>query len=825
MYINREWRLFFQKAMRLFLSRNLLLFVLLSTMTHCSKLGFSTGSNTSEKDNFIRLFQLGSGTSSTKLYLSLKGQLKDAKGKPIAYVVMSQNSTGISTSAAIRAGSDTEKIRCADYSLALGSIQCMKIIKPDNFSKQSSDGCYMMYLGTATNPKATQVAKVKNIQSGQNIQYYYNKKLESGMSRYTVYSCNGEFLTEDSIDDTASGTITDANGNYTLKAEAGRMNSIKVKTPAEDQGEIKIDLSDYTTEEELNAVNEDSTNLPITVSTTLQTSPAPAGVLTENNSSTDGSSSESTATASEPVINIDPTTLVQTAEAETQTTTTVTLPSVAYSKSFFVFTKDSAIATITPTVNGTVTSCSSSPTLPTGLSLDTGTCAISGTPTATQVSTNYTITASNTYGSTIATINVTVNLAPPSALTYSGGPYIFAKGITIATIVPTVNGTVISCMVSPSLPTGLALNTTTCAISGTPTATQSATSYTITASNAYGNTSATINTTIVQAYPIVDTGLNTCYDDSVSITCGSSHLGQDGDYSNIPHTRSYTGPTQHGTYTNDYITTDNTTGLVWKSCEEGKSDPVCATGTATSYNYANAITACANLNIANSNAGYAGRTDWHLPTMQELATLVDYSILDPSIDSGGFPNTTTAIKNWSSTSHVGTPTNAWFQNFSGGFSNNAAQTTATHKVRCVSGSLPVSQSFTDNGDGTIKHNNTGLTWQKCSRGQTNLDCSGGTASTDTWVNALGYCESLTLGGYSDWRLPNLNELKSIIDYSVSAAPYINSSFFPGTVAGNYWSSSTAINVINRTWHVQFSDALVTYTTKTVSINIRCVRGL
>ncbi len=54
--------------------------------------------------------------------------------------------------------------------------------------------------------------------------------------------------------------------------------------------------------------------------------------------------------------------------------------------------------------------------------------------------------------------------------------------------------------------------------------------------------------------------------------------------------RSYTGPTAHGTYTSDYTTTDNATGLIWKTCSQGLSGAICATGTATTMNWQDAQT-------------------------------------------------------------------------------------------------------------------------------------------------------------------------------------------------------------------------------------------
>lgn len=178
-------------------------------------------------------------------------------------------------------------------------------------------------------------------------------------------------------------------------------------------------------------------------------------------------------------------------------TTTVSAPSnLVYAGSPFTFTNGSAIVTQTPTVTGTVTGCAASPSLPTGLSINTTTCAISGTPTVNQGAISYTITASNAFGNTTASVSITVNMAAPSNLVYSGSPFTFTNGSPIITQIPTVTGTVTGCVASPSLPTGLILNATTCAISGIPTVTQGANSYTITASNAFGNTTANVSITV-----------------------------------------------------------------------------------------------------------------------------------------------------------------------------------------------------------------------------------------------------------------------------------------------------------------------------------------
>ena len=82
--------------------------------------------------------------------------------------------------------------------------------------------------------------------------------------------------------------------------------------------------------------------------------------------------------------------------------------SLTYSSTNFTFKGNTAINTITPTVTGTVTSCSASPALTNWISINNTTCAISGTPTVNQGATNYTITATNASGSTTANISITI---------------------------------------------------------------------------------------------------------------------------------------------------------------------------------------------------------------------------------------------------------------------------------------------------------------------------------------------------------------------------------------------------------------------------------
>jgi len=133
--------------------------------------------------------------------------------------------------------------------------------------------------------------------------------------------------------------------------------------------------------------------------------------------------------------------------------------------------------------------------------------------------------------------------------------------------------------------------------------------------------------------------------------------------------------------------------------------------------------------------------------------------------------------------------------------------------------------FTSNGDGTVTDQKSKLIWQRCSMGyNSDAVCSDdGTAANNTvnWGDALAYCNTLSLSGRS-WRLPSINELKSIVDETRSN-PTIDTVAFPATPPESYWSSTTHAASTGAAWLVWFGHAYVGAMNKTLDIYyVRCV---
>lgn len=137
------------------------------------------------------------------------------------------------------------------------------------------------------------------------------------------------------------------------------------------------------------------------------------------------------------------------------------------------------------------------------------------------------------------------------------------------------------------------------------------------------------------------------------------------------------------------------------------------------------------------------------------------------------------------------------------------------------------RSYTSSNVGSdyiVTDNATGWVWQKCSKGLSGATCATGVISTDTWANALTYCNDLDFAGQTDWRLPNAFELASLIDYGDTSAPFIDATNFPATPSNYYWTSTSRNGALTGAKIIQFDVGNIFNSTKTNSHYIRCVRG-
>jgi len=120
-------------------------------------------------------------------------------------------------------------------------------------------------------------------------------------------------------------------------------------------------------------------------------------------------------------------------------------------------------------------------------------------------------------------------------------------------------------------------------------------------------------------------------------------------------------------------------------------------------------------------------------------------------------------------------------------------------------------------NGVVSDSNTNLEWQD------DYSDNNNSIKQTTWQNAIDYCENLNLDGKSDWRLPNLNELTSLVD-DTKYNPSINE-VFQNSNSNFYWSSTSSNSYDNvYPWFVSFYGGYQYYYTEDTSYYVRCVRA-
>ncbi len=320
-------------------------------------------------------------------------------------------------------------------------------------------------------------------------------------------------------------------------------------------------------------------------------------------------------------------------------------------------------------------------------------------------------------------------------------------------------------------------------------------------------------------YKVVDTGQKTFYDNKDKISkpdMGSSFYGQDAQFN---------GYQPDYTDNGDGTVTDNVTGLMWQKSPDFNADGKIDYSDKKSY--ADALAAADTFSLA-------GYNDWRLPSIKELYSLIMFYGVDPSGYQGTNTGMLTPFINTdyfdfgygdvnageriidaqfaTMTKYVSTTMNGNETMFGVNFADGRIKgypigpmpgqnEDKQFYVFYVRGNENYGKnSYKDNSDGTITDEATGLMWQKSDNGE-GLN----------WEEALAWVKQKNTeksNGYSDWRLPNVKELQSIVDYTRSPATTNSAAIDPmfesseiTDEGGNpdypfYWSGTTHANMVN-----------------------------
>ncbi|NEX22525.1 DUF1566 domain-containing protein [Thiorhodococcus mannitoliphagus] len=125
-------------------------------------------------------------------------------------------------------------------------------------------------------------------------------------------------------------------------------------------------------------------------------------------------------------------------------------------------------------------------------------------------------------------------------------------------------------------------------------------------------------------------------------------------------------------------------------------------------------------------------------------------------------------------------------------------------------------------NGTVKDASTGLMWKQCAEGLGGIGCVRGETMSLSWQSAMQRAQTSTFAGHADWRLPDRDELMSLLERRCFGLD-IDGVAFPNTQPGRFWSSTPANYYPGSAWRVHFGTGDMDYGMKRQSAFVRLVR--
>lgn len=245
---------------------------------------------------------------------------------------------------------------------------------------------------------------------------------------------------------------------------------------------------------------------------------------------------------------------------------------------------------------------------------------------------------------------------------------------------------------------------------------------------------------------------------------------------------------------------DTITGLLWQRNDGGE------------MTIENARRYCDTLSLG-------GFTDWRLPNVHEAYSILNHQNTNPALDVNVFVKTAAQYW-WTSDRQMNDTNKIWCTNSGGGVGNHPKTETSSaggtkkfhvRAVRDVVTPVYITR-FSLLSPLMVQDENTGLTWSR----STYID-------SIKWEDALLYADSSKLGGFTDWRLPNIKEIQSLVDVG-RINPALNTNFFNSAPAVKLWSSTTLFNKVSSDWYMDTRYGITTYDAKVRKNYAMLVRG-